>query len=105
MITQEEAEQAVHDIIENAPEMGKSKARKEYLEQYRKTKKAQLVQKATGTVQERESYAYAHPDYIQLLKDLETATENFERQNWIMRAWQITVDAWRTQESSRRISI
>jgi len=105
MITFEDADIAVHSILNHAPEIAKSKAEKEYLEQFLKSKKALIVQEATGTILERESYAYAHPDYIQLLKDIRAANEEYERRRWLMVGWQTKIDAWRTQESSRRINV
>jgi hypothetical protein len=106
MITQEEAEKAIHSIMENAHDIAESKATKEYLEEFRKSKKALLIQScplaAAKTVQDKESYAYGHPDYLELLEGLREASETYERRRWKMIGWQVLVDAWRTQESSRR---
>ncbi len=102
MITQEQAEEALEKIITNSSKIAKSKAEKEYLEEYRKSKKASLVQQAKGTVLEKESYAYAHPDYIGVLEGLRVAHEEYERRRWMMVGWQTTIDVWRTQESTRR---
>jgi hypothetical protein len=103
MITQLEAEKALDNILNHADAIAESKARKEYLEEFRKSKKAMLFQNAPkGRLDDMESYAYAHPEYQELLDNLRMASEEYERRRWKMVAWQVTIDAWRTQESSRR---
>ena len=94
---------AVDYLIEVAPQYAKAKAERIYLEEFRKSKKAILMQahgdKAIGA-QERE--AYAHPEYIGLLAALQVAVEREENLRWMMVAAQTRVDVWRSQESTNR---
>jgi hypothetical protein len=94
-------------IRDNAPKYAKAKAERVYLEEYRKTKKAMLMQKAeqsghkAAVTQEREAYADA--DYRQHLLALQAAVEEEERLRWLMVAAQARIEAWRSLESSRRV--
>lgn len=102
MIQDKDAEKAADFIRDHAPLLAKAKAERIYLEQYRKTKKATLVQKASGTIQERDSFAYAHPDYEELLTGLKDAVEDEERLKWMMVAAQAKIEIWRTQQANNR---
>jgi hypothetical protein len=87
----------------NAPELAAAKAARIYLEQFRKSKKALLINDApTGTIQSKESYAYAHDDYLQLLTDLKAAVEQEEFFKWMMVAAQLKVEVYRTQQANNR---
>ena len=67
-------ERALNFIRDIAPKHAESKANRIYIEQYRKSKKAMLITEAPeGTVQSKESYAYRHPEYIELLEGLKAA--------------------------------
>jgi hypothetical protein len=94
---------AVDYLIEVAPKYAKAKAERIYLEEFRKSKKALLMQahgdKAIGA-QERE--AYAHPEYIGLIAALQIAVELEENLRWMMTAAQTRVEVWRSQESTAR---
>lgn len=102
MISEREVERAADFIRDNADLLAKAKSERIYLEQYRKTKKATLVQKAFGTVQERDSFAYAHPEYEELLSGLKAAIEEEERLKWMMVAAQAKIEIWRTQQANNR---
>lgn len=102
MISEKEVEKAAQFIRDNADSLAKAKAERIYLEQYRKSKKAMLIQKATGTIQVRDSFAYAHPEYIELLEGLKAAIEVEERLKWIMIAAQAKIEIWRTQQANAR---
>lgn len=94
-------------IRDNAPKYAKAKAERIYLEEYRKTKKALLMQKAERaghkTVNSQEREAYADDDYQEHLVALGAAVEEEERLRWLMVAAQARIEAWRSLESSRRI--
>ena len=95
---------AVDYLVQIAPQYAKAKAERVYLDEYRKSKKAILMQahgdKPIGA-QERE--AYAHPEYIGLLAALQVAVETEEKLRWMMVAAQTRVEVWRSQESSARL--
>ena len=105
MITMEQAEKANDWIRDNARAYAQAKANRIYLEEFRKSKKAILVQQGKGTNLDRESYAYSHEDYIEVLEGIKAAVEQEEELRWKMIAAQAKLDLWRTQESSRRAGI
>lgn len=94
---------AVEQLWKMAPAYAKAKAERVYLEEFRKSKKALLMQihsdKPIGA-QERE--AYAHPEYIGLLAALQVAVEAEETMRWRLVACQTSVEVWRSQEASNR---
>jgi len=103
MITEEQAERANDFIRDKAAEYAQAKANRVYLDEYRKTKKALLFQQAPdGTVQAKESYAYGHEEYQQVLDGLREAVEAEETLKWQMVAAQEKIDIWRSQEASSR---
>lgn len=97
---------ALNFIRDNAPAYAKAKAERVYLENFRKSKKALLMRQAetggqkTAALQERD--AYANDEYMEILKALQTATEEEERLRWLMTAAEARIEVWRTLESSRR---
>jgi hypothetical protein len=83
--------------------LAQAKADRVYMEEFRKTLKAQLM-KACGEsaigAQERE--AYAHDDYVKHLEALKEAVRAEEVLRWRMVADQASVEVWRSQEASNR---
>ena len=68
------------------------------LEEFRKSKKALLMQESderTMSAQERD--AYAHPEYVQLLSDLKDAVALEEHLRWMIVAAQMRVEVWKTE--------
>lgn len=102
MIDEMNIEMAVDFMRDNAEPLAKAKANRIYLEQFRKSKKAILVQEVTGTILERESYAYGHKDYIGIIEGLRVAVEEEERLKWLMAAAQAKMEIWRTQQANNR---
>ena len=84
----------------------KSRADVIYLTEYRKSKKAILMNEARvegfKTGQERESYAYAHKDYLDLLLALKDATEKSEKFRWQMKIAEERIGIYRTHEANKR---
>ena len=90
-------------MIRNAKAYAQAKAKVTYLEQFRKSKKAILFASAMGnTIADKESYAYSHPEYLELLEGLKAAVEEAERLRWMLVAAQARIDVYRTQEASNR---
>jgi hypothetical protein len=103
MITDQQAEAANDFIRDNADKYAQAKANRIYLDEFRKTQKAILFQQAkTGTIQDKESYAYAHPEYVTVLDGLRAAVEDEERIKWQMTAAQAKIEIWRTQQANNR---
>jgi hypothetical protein len=102
------AHKAVDWIIEHREEYAQAKATRVYLEEFRKSKKALLMKDAlangieAANAQERE--AYSHPEYQQLLKDLQTAIEVEENIKWMMEAARMRVEIWKSEEYSNRMT-
>lgn len=94
---------AVDFIYRQAPKYAQAKADRVYLEEFRKTKKALLMQTSGQTAiaaQERE--AYAHKDYQELLKGLQVAVEAEETLRWGLIAAQARIEIFRTESANNR---
>lgn len=94
---------AVDYIIKHARQFADAKAQRVYLEEFRKSKKAllmkQSIESALGA-QERD--AYAHAEYVELLKGLKEAVAIEEKLRWDLIAAQARVDIWRTEQANLR---
>lgn len=94
---------AVDFMLKTAPEYAKAKAERVYLEEFRKSKKAILMQNhAEQSIGAQEREAYAHPEYLTLLLALRAAVEAEETWRWKLVAAQARVEVWRSQEASNR---
>lgn len=94
---------AVDYLIKTAPRYAAAKAKRVQLEEFRKSKKAILMQQSDGkTIADREAYAYSHAEYIALLDGLKEAVEAEELFRWKMKAAELQVEIWRSQEASNR---
>ncbi len=97
---------AVDFMIKSAERYAEAEADKVFMEEYRKTIKAELMKDAesdghkTAAMQERE--AYAHPRYKQHLKDLAEAVKLREAMRWKLIAAQARIEVWRSMEASNR---
>ena len=58
--------------------------------------------KGIKTGQEREAYAYAHPEYLEVLEALRIAVEESEDFKWRMIVAEKRVDIWRTKSANVR---
>lgn len=99
-------EQLINEWRKSVADYAKAKATAEYLREFRKSKKAILIGRAAEeglkTGQERESYAYAHNEYTELLKGLREAIEQSEELRWRMTIAQERVNIWRTKQANGR---
>ena len=102
----EQIEKLIHEWRSSVSEYAKANADKVYLTEYRKSLKAIKIAEAQEnglkTGQERESYAYSHPDYIELLKGLREATEKAEELRYRMRIAEERIGIWRTKQANGR---
>lgn len=95
---------AVDFLIANAEKFAKAKADRVYLEEFRKSKKALLMNACTEkAANAREQFAYSHPEYVELLQGLRDAVEIEEALRWQQVAAQLRVEIYRTQEASNRV--
>jgi hypothetical protein len=101
-----EPTKAIQYLIDTAPLYAKSKADRMFLEEYRKSIKAQLMSRAgTEVLGKQETFAYAHEDYIQILEGIRQAVEKEEKYRWLMTAAQARIEVWRTEQYSARMEI
>ena len=104
-----EPDDAIEYIFKHGKKYAKAKAERVYLEEFRKSKKALLMQQAqvnghqTAAAQERE--AYADQEYVDLLQGLKAAVEAEEEIRWGLVAAQARIDVWRSREASSRQEI
>ena len=90
---------AVNYILKNSPVYSKARSERIYLEEFKKSKKAILFRESPEkTVAEREHWAYAHPEYQELIKGIRAAVEIEEKLRWDMVAAQARIDIWKAQE-------
>jgi hypothetical protein len=98
-----EIEKALHYLKTVASDYAKHKAQCEYLKEFRKSKKAMLINEAEKnglkTAQERESYAYSHNEYLTLLDGLKVAIEESERLRIMVKTAELQIEVWRSQNS------
>ena len=101
-----EPTKAIQFLIDTAPLYAKAKADRMYLEEFRKSRKAQLASQAgTEVIGKQETYAYAHADYIEILEGIREAVEREERFRWLMTAAQARIEVWRTEQYSARMEV
>jgi hypothetical protein len=101
-----EPTKAIQFLIDTAPLYAKAKADRMYLEEFRKSRKAQLASQAgTEVLGKQETFAYAHPEYIEILEGIREAVEKEERFRWLMTAAQARIEVWRTEQYSARMEM
>jgi len=99
-------QKAIQYLIDTSPLYAKAKSDRMYLEEFRKSRKAQLMSQAgTEVLGKQETYAYAHPEYIQILEGIREAVEKEETYRWMMTAAQAKIEVWRTQQYSARLEV
>ena len=94
---------ALDFLRDNAIKLAQAKANRVYVEEFRKTLKAQLMKEHAAHplgVQEREAYADAR--YVAHLDALRAAVEQDERMRWLMTAAETRVSAWQTMSRMQR---
>lgn len=99
-------EKLINDWRNSVKDYAKAKADTVYLTEYRKSlkaiKMAEAQEQGLKTGQERESYAYAHKDYLELLSGLREATEKSEELRYRMKIAEERIGIWRTKQASSR---
>jgi hypothetical protein len=93
-------------IRDHAEAYAQAKANVLYLTEYRKSMKALLmIESDARTESAKESYAYAHVDYIAHIKALASAVQEYERLRWLMVAAEAKIEVWRSLEASARLEM
>jgi hypothetical protein len=99
------AHKAIDFILTNASKFAQAKATRVQLEEYRKSKKAILANLEEGSLGAKEMFAYAHPEYIQLLLDIKQAIAEEEELRWKLEAAKLRVEVWKTEEYTKRVEM
>lgn len=106
MSTQIDPNEAVDYLIKHSKSYAIAEANKVYMEELRKTVKAECMKEAenvghkTAAIQERE--AYRSEKYKTHLLALQEAVRQREEARWLMIAAQERIAVWRSQEASNR---
>jgi hypothetical protein len=106
MVTDKEAEEALHYLNDSAEKTANSRATRIYMEEYRKSLKALLMRNFLHlpvSAQERE--AYASEEYINHLKALRIAIQNDEKARFLRASNEAKIEAWRTFQANNRVKI
>lgn len=105
-------EQRLHELRQIGKRYAEAKARKEYLDHFRKSQLAILKKKfamvkagssflfPTDAAQDRE--ARADDEYLTTLEGLKAATEEAEALYWELRIAMEGIGIWRTKQASER---
>ena len=106
-MNQKDINDAVDYLYIHGHEYAKAKARRYYLEEYRKSVKAMCMKKAmsekrANSAAAAEMEAYSDSSYIEFLKGLEAAVQAEETLRWGLVSAQARIDVWRSQEASNR---
>jgi hypothetical protein len=54
------------------------------------------------TIAEREAWAYAHPEYLQVLEGLQVAVENEEKLRLLIEAAKLKINLYQTKQADSR---
>ena len=102
-------EETLNYIRDKAQPHAEALANRDYLKEFRKSKKAMLINEAEikgiKGAQQRESYAYANEQYIELLEGLKVATERESYLRHQIKAAELRIDVWRSQYSRQKAEI
>lgn len=101
-----EPTRAIQFIVDTAPLYAKAKSDRMFLEEFKRSKHAQLKSLAkTEVLGKQDTFAYAHPEYVEILEGIRAAVEIEERYRWLMTAAQAKVECWRTAQYSARMEM
>lgn len=103
LISEHEVGRALDYLRDNADAAAKARAERIYVEEYRKTVKAQIMkEKADMPLGAQERDAYADDRYVAHLDAIREAVEADERHRFLRSAAEAKIEAWRTQSSNYR---
>lgn len=103
MISDDDIEKALDYLRDNAPKAAKARAERAYMEEYRKTVKAQIMRENDDRpLGAQEAIAYADARYKQHLEAMREAIEKDEYHRWMQTAAEAKIGAWQTQSANQR---
>jgi len=103
MIDEATVEKAVDWIRDTADEAAQARADREYMDEYRKSLRAQIMAEHSElplTAQERE--ANSDPRYLAHLEAFREAVYRDERMRWLRVAAETKISVWQSQQRSMR---
>ncbi len=108
MTPEKHIDDAVDYLYTHGQKYAIAKAHRVYLEEFRKSQKSILMKAAIADGRAKSSAsaemeAYSDATYQELLKHLETATEQEEGLRWGLVSAQARIDVWRSTEASNRV--
>lgn len=103
MLSDEAIEHALDYLRDNAHGAAKARAERIYIEEYRKSLKAQIMQEhALSALGTQERNAYADKRYIAHLQALRDAVEADEKHRFLFAAAEAKISAWQTKCANER---
>lgn len=99
-------EKAINFYRDTSDDYAEALAQREYLKEFRKSKKAMLMNQAESkgitAANKQEVYAYSHKEYIELIEGLKVAIYEEARLRHLTTAAKLKIEVWRTQQASMR---
>lgn len=106
MITDEQVEKALDFLRDNAEDSAQARANRIYLEEFRKSLKAQIMaEHLAEPIGAQERWAYDDIRYRNHLEGLKQAVYNDERLRFLRGAAEAKIEAWRTMCSNQRANV
>jgi hypothetical protein len=102
VITDDKVEEALGVIAKNAELVGQLRGQKEYLAHRIKIERGQRFLDASGTVGEREAWAWTHRQVKELCDEYRDCVTELETIATKFKAAELTVEVWRTQQANSR---
>ena len=97
MISQRDVEKALDFLRDSAEPAAQNRANRAYMEEFRKTLKAQLMsQCADMPVNAQEREAYKNPEYVSHLEALKESIYEDEKLRFLIEAARAKISAWQT---------
>jgi hypothetical protein len=107
MTKMKDPNEAIDYIIAKSKDYAQARANRIYMEELRKTLKAELCKTALHhgfeAVNAQEREAYSDPNYRAHLLAIKQAVEAEEQLRWMLIAAQARIDVWRSIEASNRV--
>jgi hypothetical protein len=102
-----EIEQLLNNYRKLGVPYGQAKAKRTYLEEYKKSLLSLLMKAAAkeghNSVSAQEREAAANQQYIDFLKALETAVEEEEKLRFEIKRTEMEIEVWRTEQANERM--
>lgn len=97
---------AIKYIQDNAQEYADAKAARVFIEAFLKTVKAQLMSDSDEkTLGAQETFAYAHPRYVEQLNGLKAAVAKEEHLKYMLEAAKLRIEVWKTEQYNMRVEM